>query len=147
MVMPHTSCLSIIIDTQAPITINSQIAEQIKLLIATGDLQPGDALPTVTQLAQHLGVNHSTIAAVYNYLIESDYLIAQRGKGTFVANTQAVKNMISYKEFYKFLSQSFNAARIIGISPSEFAGAAYAQAVKLSQQTTADILFLKLFYD
>ena len=44
--------LPIFIDNSAPITINAQIAEQIKLLIATGKIHPGDALPTVTQLAK-----------------------------------------------------------------------------------------------
>lgn len=43
------------IDSQAPITINAQIAEQIKLLIAVEELQPGDALPTVAQLAKIFG--------------------------------------------------------------------------------------------
>ncbi|MCP6758957.1 MAG: GntR family transcriptional regulator [Fischerella sp. CENA71] len=128
--MPQPSKISIIVDTEAPITINAQIAEQIKLLIAIGDLQPGDVLPTVTQLAKHLGVNHSTIAAVYNYLIEFGYLIATRGKGTFVAHTQAVQNIITHNQYYNLLGQAFSTAVVIGLSPSEFGAAAYAQAVR-----------------
>ncbi len=134
--MPTPVWLPIIVDSEAPITINAQIAEQIKLLIVMEELKPGEALPTVTQLAKHLGVNHNTIAAVYNYLIESSYLVAQRGKGTFVANTQAVHKIITYKPFYNLISQAFNAATRVGLSSSEFAGAAYAQAVILSQHTT-----------
>ncbi|NJM21783.1 MAG: GntR family transcriptional regulator, partial [Richelia sp. SL_2_1] len=56
MRIPEPFVLPIIVDNSAPITINAQIVEQIKLLIATGELHPGDALPTVTQLAKHLGV-------------------------------------------------------------------------------------------
>jgi DNA-binding transcriptional regulator YhcF (GntR family) len=136
MVMPAPVWFPIIVDTSAPITINAQIGEQIKLLIAIGELQPGDALPTVTQLAKQVGVNHNTIAAVYNDLISGDYLVAQRGKGTFVANSQAVQNIITHKQFYNLLAQAFSAATIVGLSLSEFAGAAYAQAVMLSQHTT-----------
>jgi DNA-binding transcriptional regulator YhcF (GntR family) len=139
MVMPAPVWFPIIVNTSAPITINAQIAEQIKLLIAIGELQPGDALPTVTQLAKYLGVNHNTIATVYNYLIESGYLIAQRGKGTFVANTQVVENLIIYKQFYNLLSQAFSAAQAIELSPSEFAGAAYAQAVILNRHQVAPL--------
>jgi DNA-binding transcriptional regulator YhcF (GntR family) len=128
--------LPIIVDTEAPITINAQIAEQIKLLIAIGELQPTDALPTVTQLAKHLGVNHNTIAAVYNYLIESGYLVASRGKGTFVADTQTVQNIITHKQFYNLLGQAFSVAAIIGLSPAEFGAAAYAQAVMLNSHPT-----------
>ncbi len=136
MVMPAPVWFPIIVNTSAPITINAQIAEQIKLLIAIGELQLSDALPTVTQLAKQVGVNHNTIAAVYNDLICSDYLVAQRGKGTFVANSQAVQNIITHKQFYNLLDQAFSAATIVGLSLSEFAGAAYAQAVMLSQHTT-----------
>lgn len=139
MIIPEPFILPIIVDNSAPITINAQIVEQIKFLIATGELHPGDALPTVTQLAKHLGVNHNTIAAVYNYLIESNYLIAQRGKGTFVADTLAVKNIANCRQFYSLLGQAFSTATMMGLSPSEFAGAAYAQAVILSQHTTAPL--------
>ena len=139
MIISEPFVLPIIVDNSAPITINAQIVEQIKFLIATGELHPGDALPTVTQLAKQLGVNHNTIATVYNYLIESNYLVAQRGKGTFVADTLAVKNVVNYKQFYNLLSQAFSTAVMMGLSPSEFAGAAYAQAVMLSQHTTTPL--------
>jgi DNA-binding transcriptional regulator YhcF (GntR family) len=139
MVSSAPSLLPIIIDNSAPITINAQIAEQIKLLIAVGELQAGDTLPTVTQLAKHLGVNHNTIAAVYNYMIESGYLVAQRGKGTFVARSQAVQKVITHQQFYNLLGQAFSAAAIVGLSPSEFGAAAYAQAVMLNQHQTEDL--------
>jgi len=143
MVMPAPVLLPIIVDTSAPITINAQIAEQIKLLIAVGELQPGDALPTVTQLAKQLRVNHNTIAAVYNYLIETGYLIAQRGKGTFVAHTQAVQNIITHNQFYNLLGQASSTAAIIGLSPSEFGAAAYAQAVRWNRH---QVPLLKLVF-
>jgi DNA-binding transcriptional regulator YhcF (GntR family) len=139
MVMPAPALLPILIDPQAPITINAQIAEQIKLLIAMEEVQPGEALPTVTQLAKHLGVNHNTIAAVYNDLIEAGYLVAQRGKGTFVASTQAVQKIITHKQFYHLLGQAFSAAAMVGLSPSEFGAAAYAQAVRLSRHQAAPL--------
>lgn len=123
----------VIVETSAPITINAQVTEQIKLLIAHRKLQPDDALPTVTQLAKHLGVNHNTVAAVYSYLTETGYLVAQRGKGTFVANTQVVQNLINHQELYNKLGEAFYAAKIAGFSPSEFAGAAYAQTIMFSQ--------------
>jgi DNA-binding transcriptional regulator YhcF (GntR family) len=142
--MPVPDFLPIVVNSSAPITINAQIAEQIKLLIAMGELQPGDALPTVTQLAKQVGVNHNTLAAVYNDLISSDYLIAQRGKGTFVANTQVVRNIINNKQFYNLLGQAFSAATIVGLSPSGFAGAAYAQAAMLNRyfSTSLKLVFV-----
>ncbi|WP_341527046.1 GntR family transcriptional regulator [Nostoc sp. UHCC 0302] len=144
--MPNKIFFPLFVDTQAPITINAQIAEQIKLLIAVGELQPGDTLPTVTQLAKHLKVNHNTVAAVYNYLIESDYLVAQRGKGTFVADTKVVQNIIIHKEFYNLLGQAFNAAALTGLSPSEFGAAAYARAALLHHQSSAPLKLVFIEY-
>jgi DNA-binding transcriptional regulator YhcF (GntR family) len=139
MLMPAPVLLPILIDNQAPITINAQIAEQIKLLIVLGELQCGDALPTVTQLAKHLGVNHNTIATVYTDLSQSGYLVAQKGKGTFVAHTQAVQKLITHQHFYNLLSQAFRAAAQVGLGTSEFAATAYAQAVRLSLHQTAPL--------
>ena len=144
--MPAPDFLPIIVDSSAPITINTQIAEQIKLLIAMGELQPGDTLPTVTQLAKQVGVNHNTLAAVYNDLISSDYLVAQRGKGTFVADTQAVQNIITNNQFYNLLGQVFNNAKIIGLSPSEFCTAAYAQAMMLNRHYSSNLKLVFIEY-
>lgn len=131
--MTNPGLISITVNSQAPIQINAQISEQIKLLIAGGKLMPGDALPTVIQLAEYLQINHNTVAAVYNHLIESGYLVAQRGRGTFVANTEVVQKLLSHQYFYNLLAQAYTFAAQFGLDPSEFGTAAYAQAVTLSQ--------------
>jgi DNA-binding transcriptional regulator YhcF (GntR family) len=139
MLFPESNALPISVDAHVPITINSQIAEQIKLLIAIGVLNANDALPTVTQLAKQLSVNHNTIAAVYNDLIVAGYLMAQRGKGTFVANTQAVQSIVTYRQVYELLEQTFVTASGLGLSASAFGSAAYAQSVMVSQRQVQTI--------
>jgi len=129
----------IVVDPQAPITINAQITGQVKLLIAIGVLQPGEALPTVVELAKYLGVNHNTVAAVYNELIEAGYLVAQRGKGTFVGQAQDIQKTFSHKHFYNLLGQAFTAAAQFGLGPSEFGLAAYAYAMRLSHHQEAPL--------
>jgi DNA-binding transcriptional regulator YhcF (GntR family) len=129
----------IVVDPQAPITINAQIASQVKLLIAMGELQPGEFLPKVIELAKDLGVNHNTVAAAYNDLVESGYLVTQRGKGTFVAQTEAIQKSFSHQNLYNLLSQAFTAAVQFGFEPSEFGTAAYAQAVRLRSQKAAPL--------
>lgn len=126
------STLPIQIDSKAPLAISAQIAEQIKLLIAIGKLQIGEGLPPTTTLAKQLNVNHNTIASVYSSLTDSGYLNAQRGKGTFVADTLCVQNLIKNNQHYILLRQAFAAVKEIKLSPADFAGAAYAQAVLIS---------------
>ena len=61
-----------------------QLTEQIKHMIATGELQPGDQLPTVRQLAADLRVNFNTVARAYRMLDEDRIISTQHGRGTFI---------------------------------------------------------------
>jgi GntR family transcriptional regulator len=61
-----------------------QIAEQIRQLVASGELQKGDQLPTVRQLATDLRVNFNTVARSYRLLDESGLISTQQGRGTFI---------------------------------------------------------------
>ena len=126
-----SNSLLIKIDEKSSIPINVQIAEQIKLLIATRNLKPGDPLPTVTQLAQFLELNHNTIASVYTDLIKADYLVAQRGKGTFVAQSEAIKLLLRTQHLYRLIDPAYLAAEQMGFDPSSFGIMSYARAVSL----------------
>lgn len=136
----------IVVDTAAPLTIAAQITEQIKLLIIRGNLKPNQPLPPGVHLAKHLGVNHNTVALVYNELINSGYLVAQRGKGTFIADSLSVKQIIARKSFYDLLSQAFRSASQSGLSVAEFSAAAYAQAV-LVERHQINIAFVNFYPD
>lgn len=61
-----------------------QIAEQIRQMVASGELQKGDQLPTVRQLATDLRVNFNTVARSYRLLDESGLISTQQGRGTFI---------------------------------------------------------------
>ena len=130
------SNLPIIVDPSSPINIKAQIIGQVQLLIALDELRSGDTLPTVVELAKHLGVNHNTVAAVYNDLIESGYLIAQRGKGTFVTDNPVVKKSRSHQRIYALLAEAYDLSTQFGLDAAEFGVAAYSQAL-LSSRTVA----------
>ena len=61
-----------------------QLMEQIKHMIASGELQHGDQLPTVRQLAADLRVNFNTVARAYRLLDEESIISTQHGRGTFI---------------------------------------------------------------
>src|SRR5713226_6795577 len=54
-----------------------QVADEIKSLIARGELEEGVALPPVRQVANDLGVNLNTIAAAYRDLQKEGLLRVQ----------------------------------------------------------------------
>lgn len=66
-----------------------QIADEIKTLIARGELEEGVALPPVRQIATDLGLNLNTIAAAYRQLQKEGFVRVRHGAGAFVSARQA----------------------------------------------------------
>lgn len=72
------------IDAERDLTLWLQLKQQLRWLIASGQIQPGEKLPSVRQLASHLGINFQTVRAAYQKL-EAEGLVATRhGSGTVV---------------------------------------------------------------
>lgn len=57
----------------------------MRRMISLGMLSPGDAVPSVRELAQRLRVNPNTVARAYQRLTDAGVFTARRGEGTFVA--------------------------------------------------------------
>jgi GntR family transcriptional regulator len=74
------------VDQKSGIPIYIQIMDQIKHLIATGVLQPGQQLPTIRELAVELTINLHTVAHAYAELEREGFLTIQRGRGTFITD-------------------------------------------------------------
>ncbi len=65
--------------------IYAQLVHHIKHQIASGQLKPGDRLPTVRALAAELQVHTNTVARAYDLLDKDGVISAQQGRGTFIA--------------------------------------------------------------
>jgi len=78
------------ITTGSTVPIHRQIADQICRAIATGQLGPGEQVPSVRALAEQLVINPNTVGRTYSDLIREGVLEAQRGRGVFVARRRAV---------------------------------------------------------
>ena len=69
-----------------------QLTEQVKHAIAAGELEPGDQLPPVRELAADLDVNFNTVARVYRLLDEEGIISTQHGRGTFILPPSSKRN-------------------------------------------------------
>ncbi len=74
------------IDSKSGVPLYRQIIEQVKFAIARGDLQSGNQLPTVRQLAVDLSINPNTVIRAYKELEIEGLLETHQGSGTFVTN-------------------------------------------------------------
>jgi DNA-binding transcriptional regulator YhcF (GntR family) len=101
--------------------LGAQLAWRLRVLIASGQLEPGDRLPGVRELASGTGVNVNTARSVYRRL-EDDGLIASRhGLGTFVAD-DAPRS----PDLERLAAEAVEDARENGVDPRDLARAIYA---------------------
>jgi GntR family transcriptional regulator len=66
-----------------------QIVDEVRRAVVVGTLAANDALPSVRQLAEELGVNPNTVKQAYRELERLGVTYVERGTGTFVADTPA----------------------------------------------------------
>ncbi|HLF28264.1 MAG TPA: GntR family transcriptional regulator [Anaerolineae bacterium] len=127
------------VDMHSGVPIYTQLIERVKHMVATGELKPGDQLPTVRQLAQDLRVNLNTIARAYALLNEAGIISTQQGRGTFVRaqpDERALSRMRSDK-LNALVGQVVIEALSLGYKPAEIRSAfdeALKQMVKESKR-------------
>lgn len=85
--------LVIEIDFNSPDAIYIQLRNQIVIAIAQDQLHEGESLPSVRQLADHLGVNMHTVNKAYSILKQEGYLTLDRRKGAVISIDIATKNV------------------------------------------------------
>jgi len=73
------------LDPGGETSLTRQIADHIWLEVVSGVLETGERLPTVRQLAIHLGLSPKTIEGAVEELERLGVVSARPGEGTFVA--------------------------------------------------------------
>lgn len=77
--------MTIIIKNLSGIPIYEQIKEQVKEAILTNEINEGDVLPSIRQLAADLKVSVITTTRAYTELEHEGYIVNVQGKGCYVA--------------------------------------------------------------
>ena len=78
--------MNIVISNSSDKPIYEQIAQQIKKMIVSGELSPGEALPSMRFLAKELRISVITTKRAYSDLERDGFIETVTGKGSFVAN-------------------------------------------------------------
>lgn len=98
--------MNIEISLQDGVPIYRQIANQVKYLIASGQLQAGTELPAIRVLAEQLLVTPNTVVKAYGELESSGLVVKRRGSGTYVSDTGSP---LARKEQKRILTQRADA--------------------------------------
>ena len=75
------------VETTSATPIYAQLLAQVKRAIAAGVLQPGEALPSLRELAAQLRVNPMTVARAYRELEQAGVITTEHGRGSFISAT------------------------------------------------------------
>lgn len=95
--------MQIRISTSDGVPIYLQIVQQVKYLVASARLSPGEQLPPVRVLAEQLLVNPNTVARAYRELETAGVLVTRRGAGVYVADK--VGSPLARREQIKILTE------------------------------------------
>lgn len=77
--------MEIILSNMDGVPIYEQIVRQIKAKIVSGELRPGEALPSMRLLAKDLRISVITTKRAYEELEREGFITTQTGRGSFVA--------------------------------------------------------------
>ncbi|MDX6308630.1 MAG: hypothetical protein QOI06_1676 [Nocardioidaceae bacterium] len=107
------------VDPDSPVAPFEQLRMQVAYMVVLGELEPGQRLPTVRQLANDLGLAPNTVARAYREL-EADGVLSTRGsRGTFVRSA-ALEQIDDTKPDTRLTAAAFtSAARRNGLSLAE----------------------------
>ena len=112
--------MDIIISNSSGKPIYEQITGQIKNLILSGSLKPGDPLPSMRLLAKELRISVITTKRAYEDLERDGFITTMVGKGSFVreANVELVREE-RLRLVEKHLTAAVEVARQSGILEEE----------------------------
>ena len=118
---PDQQDMDISIEFQSGIPLYEQIAQQVLELIQSGELKPGNQLPTTRQLAVDLGVNFNTVARAYRMLDQDSVISTQHGRGTYILeqntlNQEKKGNPDTIEDLTRFYLRK---ATYLGFEPEE----------------------------
>ena len=97
--------ISFQLDIKSGVPFYRQIIDQVKSAIATGELEPGNRLPTVRQLAVNLSINPNTVSRAYTELELTGMVETQMGSGTFISHKKVTRDELEKKRLLDQICQ------------------------------------------
>jgi len=121
------------IDPNSSEPIFGQLVFQVKARIARGELEPGDKLPSVRELAKDLAINPNTVARAYEALESEGVIVRKQGSGCFVTGlTSALRSDERRKKLDQLVQRAVTEAFHLGFDESDLRAALEKQVRALS---------------
>ena len=115
--------MELFINNHASKPIYEQISDQIKALIMSGELQSGEAIPSIRSMAKSLHISVLTVQKAYDKLQADGFIETTEGKGCFVsAQNQDFYLEEQQKKIEEHFNDAIEIARASGIKLDKLIG-------------------------
>lgn len=127
--------MDIEVDFESGVPIYMQLVDRIKQMVVSGQLLPGQQLPTMRQLAADLRINYNTVGRAYAILDQEGVISTQQGRGTFIAsrlNEDQIQKLRMDK-LRSAIGQVLQEAFVLGYSQEEIEAVVQEQWARAAQ--------------
>jgi GntR family transcriptional regulator len=97
------------------LAVRDQLVAKLLLAILSGDLRPGQRLPSTRDLARRLKVHANTVSAAYSELEREGWVASRRGSGVYVRSRERQAPDDPDTALDQFIADLFRSARDRGI--------------------------------
>ena len=112
--------MHIILNHTSMVPIYEQIMDYMKSAIISGELKPGEGLPSVRALAAELKISALTVKKAYDRLEEDGFVVTVHGKGSFVAETDTgLAEEARRRDAEEKLARAVDSVRSAGLTDEE----------------------------
>lgn len=113
--------LTLQIDPHRDTPASEQLKEQVRYSIAIDLLRPGDALPSVRDVAESSGISRNTVHRAYRELQDEGAVVCWQGKGVFVTQQAASVDDAFLLRTAQHADRLLRELNIAGVHPLSFA--------------------------
>jgi GntR family transcriptional regulator len=116
------------IDPRNPTPIYAQIADRIRVAVASGEVSAGDALPSVRALATQLRVNPATVVQAYRELEHEKLVEMRQGAGTYISEVSGdARSRTRHATAKRLVRELLGEAARLGLGRDEIIKALHAE--------------------
>ena len=102
------------------VPIQDQLVTQVSLGILSGELGPGERLPSVRELARRFRIHPNTVSLAYQRLQRERWVVARRGSGIYVREGEAPRSQTAAMELDQMIQRLMELAAAAGVTAEQF---------------------------
>ncbi len=136
--------MKLILKNNIGTAIYQQIVEEIKKQILSGELVPGEKLPTVRELAKRMDIANGTIKHAYDELEALQLIEMIQGKGSYVCEIETSEITSRKETALNAIDEMFDKLESLGFSSKD---AGFFIKLKLNEREYPDDLIKVLIID